>query len=429
MPSSSPFACIVHAAEVDFFDRPLVAPLVLSTGTIVSATEAQVRVTVELPDGRRGQGRGSVYLSELWAWPSAEIPRSVRCSALRDFTTAIASGLPTRAEEALHPLEHGLQLHTWVCHDLSKSQPMPALAKMMCGSPFDAAIHDAVGAATGQSAFAFYDEDFPLPIVDKHFSGGSASAAIRRLIQPPKRELPAWWIVSKSDVLPDSFAKPVREHGYQRFKLKITGQDAADDAARTAAVYRAARSLGIRDPRLVVDSNEANPNEQSVLEFLTRLGATDADAYEALAYLEQPTARDISKQGHDWREVAQRKPVMLDEGLTDLGVLPLAREQGWSGLALKTCKGHSLMLVAAAWACDHGMLLSVQDLTNPGVSLIHSALLAAHLPTINGLEANSPQFTPAANGEFLPRLACLFEPNGGCHRLPTQPIFGLGTQW
>jgi hypothetical protein len=50
------------------------------------------------------------------------------------------------------------------------------------------------------------------------------------------------------------------------------------------------------------------------------------------------------------------------------------------------------------------------------------------VPTLNGVELNSPQFTPAANAEWLPRLAGLFEPTDGRHRLhgPTPP--GLGSQ-
>ena len=66
------------------------------------------------------------------------------------------------------------------------------------------------------------------------------------------------------------------------------------------------------------------------------------------------------------------------------------------------------------------MTVSLQDLTNPGISLIHAALVGAHLPTINGAELNSPQFTPAANSEFVERLPELFVPRDGVHRLPAR---------
>ena len=86
-----------------------------------------------------------------------------------------------------------------------------------------------------------------------------------------------------------------------------------------------------------------------------------------------------------------------------------------------------MLLVAAAWARQHKMLISLQDLTNPGLALIHGALVGSHLPTINGAELNSPQFTPAANAQFIPRLPELFEPRGGVHRLPLTVPLGLGS--
>ena len=103
-------------------------------------------------------------------------------------------------------------------------------------------------------------------------------------------------------------------------------------------------------------------------------------------------------------------------------------EQGWSSLALKTCKGHSFALVAAAWAREHWMMLSLRDLTNPGLAAIHAFLFAAHVPMFNGVELNSPQFTPAANAPWIPRLAGLFEPANDTHRLPTRGVIGLGSQ-
>jgi hypothetical protein len=74
-----------------------------------------------------------------------------------------------------------------------------------------------------------------------------------------------------------------------------------------------------------------------------------------------------------------------------------------------------------------GLMLSLQDLTNPGLSAIHAALFAAHIPTINGVELNSPQYTPAANAEWLPRLAGLLEPRDGMHRLENASPVGLGS--
>jgi L-alanine-DL-glutamate epimerase-like enolase superfamily enzyme len=219
----------------------------------------------------------------------------------------------------------------------------------------------------------------------------------------------------------------VKGRRYHHLKLKIMGRDNAADVERTVEVYHAAKRWGVDKPVLSIDSNEANPDAASVLDYLQRLRARDAEAFGAVSYLEQPTHRDIRAHRHDWRGVSKIKPVMLDEGLSDLENLKEAEAQGWTGPAVKTCKGHSFALVAAAWANRRGMPMSVQDLTCPGISAIHSALLAAHLPGINGVELNSPQFIPSANAAWLPRLAPLLDVRDGFHRLPETLPVGLGS--
>ena len=161
--------------------------------------------------------------------------------------------------------------------------------------------------------------------------------------------------------------------------------------------------------------------------YLDALERMDPDAYAALEYLEQPTGRDIVRHAFDWHAVSARKPVLIDEGLTGTEILPHVAEQGWSGICLKTCKGHSFNLIAGAWAHARGLKLAVQDLTNPGLSAIHSCLLAQHVPSMNGVELNSPQFTPAANEEWAGREAALFSPTDGKHRVSDPMAPGLGS--
>jgi L-alanine-DL-glutamate epimerase-like enolase superfamily enzyme len=427
--SGSETACRVVSASVTFHPQKLITPLVLSTGTIEDLTEARANVTVETSTGKRAEGRGAIYLSDVWAWPDRQVPHARRAEQLQAITNRVAAACAEIASgDVVHPLELGLRLHHWAVHELPTEIPVSALAQAMCASPFDAAIHDAAGIALSRSAFRLFDEDAPIPSADRYFPQEGAIAAIRRVIRPPRKTLPAWLVVNNTDPLPGMIAKAHAEGGYRCFKLKITGRDNVEDVSRTIAVHRAARSSGVAKPTLVIDSNEANPDAASVLDYLEQLEALDREAYRALAYIEQPTARDIIHAAFDWKPVAARKPIMLDEGLTDLIILETAQQQGWSGLALKTCKGHSMLLAAAAWAHSHGMVLSLQDLTNPGIALIHGALVGAHLPTINGAELNSPQFTPAANADYMPRLSGLFEPHDGLHHLPAKVPIGLGAQ-
>jgi L-alanine-DL-glutamate epimerase-like enolase superfamily enzyme len=407
-------------AEVAFQEQPFVVPLILSSGAIHSITEATATVTVEVA-GRRATGRGSIYLSDLWAWPDPARTHADRDAVLRGLCQSFATDLRSLCGgRPAHPLELGLRLHDAAC----EAATPPVLARAMAASPFDAAIHDAAGRAVGRSAFAFYDTAAALPSADAHFDV-PAWQAIRETILPPRRRLRAWRVVGKNDG-PDQLRPWVSDRGYRCLKIKILGRDPAEDAARTAEVYRIARHLGAETVTLSVDSNEANPDAASVMAYLAELEGRDAAAFAALAYCEQPTGRDITVHAFDWHTVADRRPVMLDEGLTSLDVMPVAREQGWSGFALKTCKGHSFALVAAAWARRHGMQVSLQDLTNPGLAMIHAAWFAAHVPTINDVELNSPQFTPQANAAWIDRLPGLFDPRDGVHRLPDDIPQGLG---
>jgi L-alanine-DL-glutamate epimerase-like enolase superfamily enzyme len=414
----------VVGADVAFIERQFRHPLQLSTGTIHGLTEA--RATVRVRVGRQeGLGRGAVYLSDVWAWPGGGLAHDAKDALMRKLCEDAAKAMPAAVgAPALHPLEAGLRLHAWAETEAAV-EGMPALARMVCLSPYDAAIHDAVGASVGRSAFDFYDDAFSMP-VDRYFHDGRAIDAIRRTLRAPAGDLDGWVVVSADNCDERSLAPWVRDRGFRCFKLKVPGADPRADALLTAQLNRVVRGLGVAAPRFAVDPNCGAPDAGAVLEYLSCLRAIDEAAFEALEYIEQPTARDIAESPQDWRAVAQLKHVVLDEGLVGLPSLVEAHRQGWTGIAIKTCKGHSPALVEAAWAHEHGMALFMQDLTNPGAAAVHSALLAAHLPVVNGLELNSPQYTPEANAEWLPRLADLFEPTAGRHHIPHPTPVGLG---
>src|SRR5687767_5159603 len=168
-------------SEVTFHPQQLVKPLILSSGAIERITEARVNVRVSI-DGRESIGRGSIYLSDLWAWPDPEYSHGQRESIHKDLCQAISAQLVSLVgTEREHPLELGLRLHEAVADlDDKRFAPVPPLARSMCLSPFDAAVHDGVGIALGRSAFAFYDQAFPIPSAGSLFARGGACAAIQR---------------------------------------------------------------------------------------------------------------------------------------------------------------------------------------------------------------------------------------------------------
>lgn len=417
-------------AAVRFEEVALAAPVVLSTGSITHTTVATATVTLEA-GGAVAMGKGSIGLSELWSWPDSALARTVRARVLRDGCAQIAARLPRLCgDEAAHPLELGLRLNAAVGRDddIFGGGPSPfRLARTLCASPFDAAIHDAAGLALDRSAFTLYEEDEPVPSADPLFVPRNATSAIRALLRPRAGPRDAWLVVGPRDDLADDVPRVIRERGYRCFKLKLSGRDPVADAALTASVYRVALACGRGQPRVCGDSNGGARDTDAVLHYLEHLRSQDRDAFEALHYIEQPAGRVLDQEPHDWRAVAAVKPVLVDEGLTGLDVFDVVLDQGWSGLGLKTCKGHSLVLTAAAWARDHGLMVSLQDLTNPGFAALHGALFSGWVPTINGLELNSPQFLPTANEAFAHTCPGLFHPRDGVHQLPPLDTPGLGS--
>ena len=159
--------------------------------------------------------------------------------------------------------------------------------------------------------------------------------------------------------------------------------------------------------------------------MLAKIKEKSPRGYARIQYVEQPTKRDLkADRANVMHQASKLRPVVIDESLTDLESLLLAREMGYTGAALKACKGQSQALLMAAAAQKFKMFLCVQDLTCPGASLIHSAGLAAHVPGVAAIEANARQYVPAANAGWDRKFPGIFEPHNG--RVNTGLLKGPG---
>ena len=125
-------------------------------------------------------------------------------------------------------------------------------------------------------------------------------------------------------------------------------------------------------------------------------------------------------------EVAKIKPVVIDEALVDYEALLKCRELGYSGVALKACKGQTESLLAAAAAQKFDMFLCVQDLTCPGASFLHSCSLAAHIPGIAAVEGNARQYCPGPNAKWVKRYPAIFDITDGTVGTGCLSEHGLG---
>jgi L-alanine-DL-glutamate epimerase-like enolase superfamily enzyme len=399
------------------------------------ATILNVNVVVRKPDGKTARGLGSMPLGNVWSFPSREMSYDTTLHAMKALAERIAK-ITASYKDYGHPIDINLAVepaYLKAAGDISQEMklltPIPELCTLVTASPFDAAIHDAFGKVHNRNCYQTYGQDLMSrdlsSYLDQSFKGEYLS---RYILERPKPRIAMFHSVGGADAvlstelrnrindgLPETLAEWINFNGLTHIKIKLQGEDLKWDIERTVNIDRVASETRPKiDWRYCVDFNERCPNVEYVLEYLRKVKELTPRGFERILYLEQPTARDLKGNRQNvMREAAKLRPVVIDESLTDLESLLLAREMGYTGVALKACKGQSQAMLMAAAAQKYRMFLCVQDLTCPGASLIHSAGIAAHVPGVSGIEANARQYMPAANRPWESRLPGLFKVTKG----------------
>jgi L-alanine-DL-glutamate epimerase-like enolase superfamily enzyme len=412
-------------------------------------TLLNVRCEVETRLGKVAVGHGSMPLASNWAFPSpdmgyeqtlASMVRLAECGAklANDFT------------EFGHPIDLGLALEEQfleasqaVSTELALKQPIPKLAALVTGSAFDAALHDAFGKVHALNCFSTYGPDFLPRDLAAYLGADYAGDRLPNYLTTTASErMPLYHLVGAldplesaqvlapvGDGLPETLAEWIPYNGLTHLKIKLNGDDVNWDLERILSVDRITTQVqqqrGIAHWHYSLDFNERCPHVDYLTEMLHKLQERTAQGFQRVQYVEQPTARDLRAYPDNRMHAAARlKPVVIDESLTDLETLLLAKEMGYTGAALKACKGQSQSLLMAAAIQKLGMFLCVQDLTCPGASLIHSASLAAHIRGVAAIEANARQYCPAANAGWEQPFPGIFQVTDG--QMDTRCLDGLG---
>jgi len=394
-------------------------------------TLLNVNCRVRTGGGREAWGFGSMTLGNAWAFPAASQDAGLGAmmalaGELRSLTAACDdTGHPIDLFRALEPAY--LRAAERVSTARALPVPIPKLCTLVVASAFDAAIHDAYGKAFGLSCYETYGPSFMTRDLSHDLGAAFKGEYLDRYVPvKPQPGMPVFHSVGASDPLeaadvrtriddglPNTLEEWIPRDGLIRFKMKLNGGNLAADFERVVridrVVTRAQAARGVTDWKYLLDFNEGCPNVEYLLEFLRRVREATPRGFDRILYIEQPTARDLQKdRANVMHEAARLRPVVIDESLTDLETLLLAREMGYTGVALKACKGQSHAMLMAAAAQKFGMFLCVQDLTCPGASLIHSAGIAARVPGNAGIEANARQFVPSANAAWEARFPGLF---------------------
>jgi L-alanine-DL-glutamate epimerase-like enolase superfamily enzyme len=402
------------------------------------ATNLDVWVEIETVGGKRARGFGSMPLGNVWSYPSRVLSYDGTLGAMRALAERIAvitgdfkdSGHPVDLGHSLEPLY--LEAGKQVSKDQGLAEPIPHLAVLVTASPFDAALHDAYGKAHGLNCYHTYGPDFMNHDLGHYLGPDFKGEWLERYVRrEPVPRLPLYHLIGAldpltdadlkqriGDGLPETLPEWIRHDGLTHLKIKLNGENLDWDVQRVVGVDRVAAQIqkarGVRQWFYSLDFNERCPNVGYLLEFLNRLKEQAPEGYDRVQYIEQPTARDLkANRANVMHEAAKLRPVVIDESLIDQESLELAREMGYTGAALKACKGQGASLLLGALAQKRDMFLCVQDLTCPGASLIQSASLAAHVPGVAAIESNARQYCPAANTPWEDRFPGIFRVTDG----------------
>ncbi len=436
-------------ATCTFESVPFRAPLKFGGRVVENTFLLNVNVAVESRNGRDAEGTGSMPLGNVWAWPSGSVSVDQSEEVMKNFAEAvveIANGYPDYG----HPIDIVYQLSGEYDHlgktltrRLKLDEEMPELAQLVAASPFDAALHDAFGRAHNLNSYQTLSAEFMShdlsEYLDENFKGEYLD---QYTLRKPKERMPLYHLVGAldpltatdveqpiGDGLPETLAEWIVADGLTHLKIKLAGDDLQWDVDRVLAVERvtaeAQSARGVDTWFYSCDFNEKCENVDYVLEFLGRIREQNRAPFDRIQYIEQPTNRDLqANPDNKMHEAAKLKPVIIDESLVDYDALLLSRELGYTGVALKTCKGQTESLLLAAAAQKFEMFLCVQDLTCPGYSFLHSASLAANIPGVAAIEGNGRQYCPGPNRKWAKKYPAMFQITDGT--VGTGSLRGMG---
>ncbi|WP_265594741.1 mandelate racemase/muconate lactonizing enzyme family protein [Haloferula sp. BvORR071] len=438
----------IESVEFAFEDFKYRAPYKFGGTAVDRVTLLNVTVRVSTPDGKSAKGFGSMPMGNIWSFPSKTMSYETTLGAMRELAKRIAK-ITGDFKETAHPIEINhvlepdyLKAAADVSKELGLAEPIPKLCTQVTASPFDAALHDAFGKVLGLNCYETYSSELMGQDLSRYLNADFKGESLAKYVTPKPRD---WiWLFHSvggldpvtrgelkepvNDDMPETLADWIKRDGLQRIKIKLQGENLEWDINRTVMIDRVAREARPdAEWKYCCDFNEHCPDVNYLLEFLRKVKEQSPQGFESILYLEQPTKRDLrADRSNLMHEAAKLRPVVIDESLTDLENLMLARDMGYSGACLKACKGQSHAMLMAAAGQKYGMFLCVQDLTCPGASFVHSAGIASHVPGLSTIEGNARQYVPSANVGWVDKFPGLFETRDG--KLATKQLDkpGLG---
>ena len=288
-----------------------------------------VRMQVQTRDGKAAEGKGSMPLGNVWAFPPRYVPFDQSLAAMKKLAE-LAVDATQDCELCAHPLELSevlepefLRIADALSDTMQLASPIPKLCTVVTTSPIDAAIHDAFGKANGINSYDGLGETFIQAdishFLNEQFTGKYLDQYTSR---QPKPNMPLYHLIGAldpltdadiaerlNDGLPETLPEWIVADGLTHLKIKLNGDDLDWDVARVLAIDKVTAETqaerGVDTWHYSADFNETCQNVEYLLEFLSQIQETEPNAFRRLAYIEQPTDRDL--KAHPGKQNAQSR--------------------------------------------------------------------------------------------------------------------------
>lgn len=432
--------------EIRYSERDVVLrlPFRFGNATVESCPQVYARVRIRFADGSTAEGCSAEMMIPKWFDKNPALSNEDNFTQLRSALT-IARDAYTSDREARSAWEHFAQHYRQILQ-VGQAAGLDALVASYGPALIDRAVLDALclhldcsasaalsgnvpgvaprGTGLADDLDAFSMDAFMAAQTHQGLAGRRIGARHTVGLADALEERAAG---APEDGLPATLAEVVARYGHRYFKLKLSG-DAAADVDRLGEI---ARVIDSQAELVTLDGNEQYAHAEQIEEFLDRLDGERAltGFRKKISFIEQPLPRAIALES-DVSMIAARIPLLIDESDATIDAFVRGRASGYTGVSSKSCKGvYKSILNAArcvAWseASERTFFQSGEDLTmQAGVGVQQDLALVGWLG-LTHVERNGHHYVngmsalPAEEqARFFSGHATLYEQSAGATRL------------
>src|SRR5438552_1962300 len=201
----------IRELHYDFEDFLYRAPIKFGGVAVDRVTLLNVHCTVETRAGKVSKGFGSMPLGNVWAFPSRKMSYDSTLDAMKKLTERIAK-LTAEYTEFGHPIDLAWALESGyvlaaakLSDELLLIEPIPVLCTLVTASPFDAAVHDALGKVLGRNCYHTYGSEFLVHDLGHYLGSEFAGLRLDQFVRSaPQPRMPLYHLVGALDPLGES---------------------------------------------------------------------------------------------------------------------------------------------------------------------------------------------------------------------------------